>query len=161
VKLAPQVAQDWYATPHGKKMVRYTAVSVVAVPVGLAFDVLALDGFGWSPGWSGVFGAAFGAIPSYYLNRSWAWGKTGKSHLWREIVPFWVIAVIGVIFAGWTQNLAGHYVKHHDITGLVRQVVILGAYLAGFGVLWLAKFVIFNKFLFTVDHHLQHESTAG
>jgi putative flippase GtrA len=152
VPLVPQFAVDWYNTPHGKRMFRYTMVSVVAVPVGLLFDILALDLLRWSPGWSGVFGAAFGAIPSYYLNRTWAWGKTGRSHLLKEIVPFWVIAVIGVIFAGWTQNLAGDYVAHHHITGLVRQVLILGAYLGGFAILWGVKYVIFNKLLFVVKH---------
>jgi putative flippase GtrA len=153
VKLAPQPVLDWYATPHGTRLVRYTLVSVVAVPIGLIFDIIALDLFHWSPGWSGIFGAAWGAVPSYYLNRTWAWGKSGRSHLWKEIVPFWVIAFIGVLFAGWTQGLAGHDVKHHDITGLLRQIIILGAYLAGFGVLWLVKYVIFNKVLFAGGRH--------
>lgn len=175
MNLVPPAVRAWYGTPHGKRMFRYTMVSVVAVPVGLAFDVLALDLFGWSPAWSGIFGAAFGAIPSYYLNRSWAWGKTGKSHVWKEIVPFWVIAFISTLFAGWTQNLAGNYVGHparialkrtggairrvlvpssgHAIVGLERQVIILGAYLTGFAILWVVKYVIYNKVLFVVQHH--------
>jgi putative flippase GtrA len=144
---------DWYDKPHGKRMFRYTMVSVVAVPVGLIFDVVALTVFHWSAGWSGIFGAGFGAVPSYYLNRSWAWGKSGRSHLWKEIVPFWIIAFISVLFAGWTQSLAEHYVKHHDIAGLGRLVIILGAYLGGFALLWAVKYVIFNKVLFAVEHH--------
>jgi putative flippase GtrA len=152
VKLVPQAVVDWYDTPHGKRMFRYTMVSAVAVPVGLVFDLLALTVFHWSAAWSGIFGAGFGAIPSYYLNRNWAWGKSGKSHLWKEIVPFWVIAFIGVLFAAWVQNLADHYARHHGITGPVRVVVILGAYLGGFTWLWAVKYVIFNKVLFAVKH---------
>jgi putative flippase GtrA len=133
-------------------MFRYTMVSVVAVPVGLIFDILALDVLKWSPGWSGIFGAGFGAVPSYYLNRSWAWGKTGRSHVWKEIVPFWAIALVSTLFAGWTQRTAGNWVKRHDIIGLERQVIILGAYLFGFGVLWIVKYVIFNTVLFKVQH---------
>jgi putative flippase GtrA len=125
-------------------------VSVVAVPVGLVFDVIALDGFHWSPGWSGLFGAGVGAIPSYYLNRAWAWGKSGRSHLWKEIVPFWVIALVSTLFAAWTQSEAGHHTNKHKVSG---QVIILGAYLAGFALLWVVKYVIYNEVLFVARHH--------
>lgn len=148
--IVPSAVQRWYGSPHGKRMVRYTMVSVVAVPVGLAFDILALDLFHWSPGWSGLFGAAVGAIPSYYLNRAWAWGKSGRSHLWKEIVPFWVIAFLSTLFAAWTQSEAGRHVNKHHLSG---QLVILGAYLGGFAVLWLVKYVIYNKVLFAAQHH--------
>jgi putative flippase GtrA len=137
-------------------MFRYTMVSVVAVPVGLFFDFVVLHFFHWSPWWSGLFGAGMGAIPSYYLNRAWAWGKTGRSHLWKEIVPFWVIALLSTIFAAWTQSEAGHHVDKHKLSG---QVVILGAYLAGFGVLWVVKYVIFNELLFKVAH-VPHDEPA-
>jgi hypothetical protein len=60
-----------------------------------------------------------------------------------------VIAFLGTIFAAWTQNEAGHHVNKKALGG---QVVILGAYLAGFGILWIVKYVIFNELLFKVDH---------
>ena len=150
MRVIPGMVQDWYATPHGRRMFRYTMVSVVAVPVGLTFDIVALDLFHWSPGWSGLFGAAIGAVPSYYLNRAWAWGKSGRSHLWKEIVPFWVIALLSTLFAAWTQSETGHHVNKHHLFG---QLAILAAYLGGFAVLWAVKYVIYNKVLFVVQHH--------
>jgi putative flippase GtrA len=124
-------------------------VSVVAVPVGVVFLEVALHLFHWTPGWSALFGSAVGAIPSYYLNRAWAWGKSGRSHLWKEIVPFWVIAFLSTLFASWTVSETGHHVNKHHATG---QILILAAYLGGFAILWLAKYVIYHKVLF-VDHH--------
>jgi putative flippase GtrA len=141
---------DWYATPTGKKMFRYTMVSVVAVPVGEIAYLVALKGFAWTPTWSGIFGAAIGAIPSYYLNRSWAWGKTGPSHLWKEVVPFWLIALLGVLFSGVLQHAADHFVHRHHITGFPQLVILNGAYLGGFALLWVVKYVIFNRFLFVI-----------
>jgi len=153
VKLVPQPALDWYATPHGKRMFRYTMVSVVAVPVGVVFLLFGLYVLGLSRGWAGIFGAFFGAIPSYYLNRTWAWGKTGKSHLWKEIVPFWVIAIISTLFAGWTVQQAGNFIDDHKLKGLITTAILLGAYLGGFAILWLIKYFIFNTLLFRVQHH--------
>ncbi|HEX2117654.1 MAG TPA: hypothetical protein VHF91_00595, partial [Acidimicrobiales bacterium] len=40
----------------------------------------------------------------YYLNRKWAWGKKGKSHLMKEIVPFWSLALLGLIFSTWAAK---------------------------------------------------------
>jgi putative flippase GtrA len=143
----------WYDTPDGKKMVRYTMVSVVAVPVGEVGYLVALQIFGWAPISAGVFGAAFGAIPSYHLNRKWAWGKGGKSHWGKEIIPFWTIAAISAAFSGFTQDVAAGYVKRHHILSLERLTILNGAFLGGFAVLWVIKYIIFNKVLFNVAHH--------
>ena len=50
-----------------------------------------------------------------------------------------------------TVGLADHWVRH---SGYARHRAIVDgfAYLGAFGVLWLGKFVIFNKVLFA--HHL-------
>jgi putative flippase GtrA len=148
VALVPTAVRNWYDTPHGRRLVRYTMVSVVAVPVGVVFLEVALHLFQWTPGWSALFGSGVGAIPSYYLNRAWAWGKSGRSHFWKEIVPFWVIALLSTLFASWTVSETGHHVNKHHVTG---QILILAAYLGGFAILWLVKYVIYHKVLF-IDH---------
>jgi putative flippase GtrA len=150
VKLVPQAVLDWYNTPHGRRLSRYTMVSVVAVPVGVGFLEVGLHLFHWSPGWSALFGSAVGATPSYYLNRAWVWGKAGKSHLWKEIVPFWAMALLSTLFASWTVSETGRHVDKHRLIG---QILILGAYLGGFAILWLVKYLIYNKVLFVVQHH--------
>jgi putative flippase GtrA len=134
-------------------MTRYAMVSVVAVPVGELGIVIGLGVLSLSPGWAAVFGNSMGAIPSYYLNRTWVWGKGGRSHLVKEILPFWVISLIGVLFGGWFGSLGGTYAKHHHITGNVKVVLLLSANLLAFAILWVGKYIIFNKVLFGVVHH--------
>jgi len=151
--------RDWYDTPDGKKMVRYSMVSVVAVPVGLIGIAIGLEVFGMSPGWAGIFGASLGAVPSYYLNRTWVWGKSGRSHVVKEILPFWIITLIGVLFSGWVENVAGHWTTSHGWVGMGRLVVLLAANVAGFGVLWVGKYILFNKVLFRATHADGHPHT--
>ena len=77
-------------TPEAKQLFSYTMVSVVSTAV--SFGVLALV-FGvlhlWGEIGSTVFANVVATVPSYYLNRKWVWGKGGRSHLMKEIVPFW------------------------------------------------------------------------
>lgn len=143
----------WYETEHGRKLTRYAMVSVVAVPVGEIGIVIGLAVLNLSAGWAAMFGNSLGALPSYYLNRSWVWGKGGRSHLVKEILPFWTISVIGVLFGGWFGSLGGTYARHHHITGTVKVVMLLAANLLAFAILWVGKYIFFNKVLFTVSHH--------
>jgi putative flippase GtrA len=143
----------WYGTPDGRKKVRYALVSVVAVPVGS----VALFAFGLAINHNAVIpallGNSVGAVPSYVLNRYWVWGKTGKNHLVKEILPFWIITLVGIGFSLGVAHLAGTYTKHHHIGGAERSGILVLANLAGFAVLWVVKYVIFNKVLFVVRHH--------
>jgi putative flippase GtrA len=153
VNLAPAPLRRWYDTEHGRKMTRYAMVSVVAVPVGEVGILIGLYGLSLTAGWANVFGNSLGAIPSYYLNRTWVWGKGGRSHLLKEILPFWLITLIGVAFGGWFGHLGGVYARHHHITGSVRAGLLLAANLLAFAILWVGKYVFFNKVLFAVQHH--------
>jgi putative flippase GtrA len=137
----------WYETPEGRKKVRYALVSVVAVPVG-EFGVLIFNVAGLTAVVSALLGNSLGAIPSYVLNRYWVWGKTEKNNLLTEILPFWIITLIGILFSLYTAHVAGQFTKHHHITSVLRLVILLVANLAAFGILWVAKYILFNKVLF-------------
>jgi len=143
------------STPTGKKAIRYSLVSVIAVCVSQSVFITVFGLLHWTARDSAMFSTAVGAVPSYYLNRHWAWGKKGRSHLWREIVPFWVLAFISLAFSAWASDTAEGYVHSHDIDGLAKTVIVTGAYFGSFALLWVGKFIIFNKILFTKDEDLQ------
>ena len=140
-----------YHTPQGKKVFRYGAVSAVSAVI--AFSLLAFV-YGVYPQWTEVPSALFSnivaTIPNYFLNRRWVWGKTGRSHLWREIVPFWAMSITGIVLALWTASLARQFSDAHDLTHLARTVVIVGANTAAFGILWILKFLILNRLFQTI-----------
>jgi putative flippase GtrA len=133
-------------SPQGLKLIRYTLVSVISALTSLiiltiVYGVLRL----WNEVYSTLFANVLAGIPSYLLNRQWVWGKSGRSHIWREIVPFWVMSIVGILFALLVAGLAQHYARVHDLAHLERTVLVVGANIFAFGVLWLLKFFLFNR----------------
>jgi len=145
------VLGPWYRTTEGRKKLRYAMVSVVAVQIGTV-GVLVFNLVGAPAGVAAVLGNSCATVPSYILNRYWAWGKNDKNRLFSEILPFWGLTLVGIGFSFIVGHEAGQVTRHHGITGAARLVILLAANIAGFGVLWVAKYIIFNKLLFVVHH---------
>jgi putative flippase GtrA len=137
---------DRSRTPGGRKMIRYSLVSVVSVIVSQI--VLFIAQSFWSARTSNIIAVCISAVPSYYLNRAWAWGKTGKSHLMKEIVPFWTLALLGLVFSTWAAGYAESNAQQVTSSDLVARLIVNGAALAAFGILWVGKFFIFNRLMF-------------
>jgi putative flippase GtrA len=137
---------SYLRTPEGARLVRYTAVSAISaltsiVILTLVYGVLRL----WTEVWSVLFSNVMAGIPSYFLNRQWVWGKSGRSHMWREVLPFWITSLTGIGFALVTASLARNYAQSHDLHHLARTVLVVGANVAAFGIVWLIKFAILNR----------------
>ncbi len=122
--------------------------------LGLFYGVLKLA----SAAWCNIFATAITVIPSYYLNRAWAWGKTGKSHLTKEILPFWIIAILSAFISTVVVHFADKEAQLHTHSHAALTLVVEGANFFTYGVLWIAKFMIFNKVLFKHPHlpHIPH-----
>lgn len=146
VVLSPRSLVERSRTPGGRKMIRYSLVSVVSVLVSQV--VLFVAQSFYSARTSNIIAVCVSAVPSYYLNRAWAWGKTGRSHLMKEIVPFWSLALLGLIFSTWAADFAETNAHHVTSSVLGARLVVNFAALAAFGVLWVGKFFIFNRVLF-------------
>ena len=157
VDVSPRRMLERSRTPGGKKMIRYSLVSVVSVIVSQI--VLFIAQSFWSARTSNIVAVCVSAVPSYYLNRAWAWGKTGKSHLMKEIVPFWSLALLGLIFSTWAADYAESNAHHLTSSDLVTRLIVNGAALAAFGILWVGKFFIFNRLMFA--HHPEPSLPAG
>jgi putative flippase GtrA len=155
---------DWLHTHEGRKIFRYTMVSVISTAVSTLVIVIV---YGVAKLWtevpSTIFGNAVATFPSYWLNRQWAWGKSGRSHFVKEVLPFWVMAALGIAFsiigAALAHRIGVHYKLHH----LELTVVVLVANIASFAVFWVVKLLVFNR-LFKVeleefDEHLTAEES--
>jgi putative flippase GtrA len=133
-------------TPEARKLIRYTMVSVISTAVSFAvllvvFGLLHL----WGEVVSTVFANVVASVPSYFLTRSWVWKKSGRSHLMKEIVPFWVMSGLGIAFSIVGAAFARHFGTVHHLTHLEQTVVVLAANVASFAVFWVAKFLVFNR----------------
>jgi len=140
------LTQDRLGRAH--KPILYSLVSVIAVVTSQVVLVLCHGVFHLSGVWSNIIAVSAGTIPSYTLNRSWVWGKTSKSHLWKEVVPFWALAFLGLALSTVTVAVAEDW---NDST-----LVVSAANLAAFGVLWIGKFLLLHYVLFK-DHAADDE----
>ncbi len=137
---------------HGLK---YSAVSVVNVIVGQGLLILFHTVAGIPATLSNVMAVCISAVPAYYLNRAWVWGKRGKSHFTKEILPFWGFAFAGLIMS----TLAVDWATEHFDSKLIPNI----ANLAAFGTLWVLKFFVLDSLLFGAHHHhpdYEHDDTV-
>jgi putative flippase GtrA len=130
------------------KFLRYSMVSAVAIVISQVVILIAAWLFHLSGIASNALGAAASTPASFELNRKWAWGKTGKSHMWKEVLPFWALTLTGLAASTGTVEIADSMAKSHHVLGLDRALLIMGASLFAWGVVWVAKFVIFNRLVF-------------
>jgi putative flippase GtrA len=134
-------------SPEGKKMFRYTMVSVISTAVSVSTLFIVYGVFRlWTEVPSTLFANAVATVPSYYLNRNWAWGKSGRSHIRREVLPFWGLSIAGMLLSILTSSEARRFgIKHFNHDHLARTVVVEGANILAFGILWVVKFVVFQR----------------
>jgi putative flippase GtrA len=147
--LSPRALIDQARSPTGQKFLKYSAVSVISVIINLVLLVFAFGVLGWSAAPANIFAVGVSAIPSYYLNRAWAWGKRGRSHLFKEVIPFWALAFLGLVVSTIAVHFVGKNITqyHHA----VQTLIVAATNIAAFGLLWIAKFIIFNELMF--KHH--------
>jgi putative flippase GtrA len=154
----------WLHTHEGKKIFRYTMVSVISTAVSffvlfIVYGVLRL----WTEVPSTVFANAVAAIPSYWLNRNWAWGKSGRSHLVKEVIPFWIMAALGITVSIIGASVARHIGQVHHLNHAEQTILVLVANLVSFGAFWMLKLVLFNRMfhvpslLEEIDEHIEEE----
>ena len=136
----------WSKTHEGKKLIRYTASSVITTAVSFS-SIVVLYGFKIIPGvvWATLAGNVIATLPSYHLNRLWAWGKRGRSAFRAEIVPYWTLAFLGIAFsqigAFWVRGI----VHSHDWNHLFNTALVAGVNLVSFAIFWVLKLVVFNR----------------
>ncbi len=129
-------------------MVRYTLVSIISVFVSLVVLFVTFYFFHWSARTANIVAVGVSAIPSYMLNRAWAWGKTGRSHMLKEVVPFWAMAFLGLVLSTWAAVFTRANAHYITTSRLGVTLLVMVSNILSFGVLWFGKFMILNKVLF-------------
>ncbi|HET9076584.1 MAG TPA: GtrA family protein [Acidimicrobiales bacterium] len=139
-------------SPMALKLFRYSMASVVAVIVSNVCLLIFVGLMKMGVVLASTLATSIAAVPSYEMNRKWAWGKSGKSHMMKEVVPFWGLALLGWAFSTWAVWVMDGYAKRHHFSHGLQTLTVALVYLGSFGVLWVGKFIIFNRLMF-VHHH--------
>jgi glycosyltransferase involved in cell wall biosynthesis len=133
--------------PLSTRLIRYTAGSAICLMVSeIALFVLVLAGLqGWL---ASLLASAAGIIPGYPLNRTWTFGRRGRSHVWREVLPYWLTTIGGALFAALLVGIATPLVKNAGTTSLTTAAIAVIVYVGAYGSVWLLKFVYLDRVLF-------------
>ncbi len=137
------------AQPSLQANLKFGTVSVISTVIAQSVLLLTFDvGHIASAMVCNVIATAVATVPAYWLNRTWTWGKRGKSHLWREVAPFWIIAFIGLVLSTLAVGVAAHNADRVSSSQEVKDLFVHGANFVTYGLIWLARYSIFNKFMF-------------
>jgi putative flippase GtrA len=145
----PTSCWPWAAGLWGRRGARYSLVSLISVAVSQSVLAVAFGVLHWTAQLANVVACAVAAVPSFHLNRSWTWGRRGRSHLLREVVPFWALAFLGLAFSTWAADFGSTMARHAAASHAVTTAMVMASSLLAFGLLWIGKFAIFNVLLFT------------
>lgn len=139
------------AHPSSVKVIKYAGVSLISTIVSQVTLLLTFGVFHvMSEVPANIVANVLATIPSYVLNRRWVWGKSGKSHFWKEVAPFWILSFIGLAFSSLAVWIAGDLARSHNLSHAATSLLVNFANLLSFAILWVVKFVIYNK-LFHVE----------
>lgn len=144
--MSPAALLDRVRADSGRRAMRYSAVSVVSVGV-TQVAILVFHGLlDWTPTASNIGAVSVASVPAYLLNRAWVWGKRGSHHLTKEVLPFWGMALLGLLFSTLLVAVVDDWSD--------SSLAVMGANLAAFGVLWVGKFFLLDRVLFGTRPHL-------
>lgn len=135
-------------TATGRKLVRYFLASAANVLVAEAILAFAFGFLHWTARSASVLAGSIATLPAYWLARRWVWGRSGRSHLIKEVLPFWALALVGLALSTWVAGLAES--AGADITASRRgqTFIVVGAVFAASGAFWVVRFLLLNGILF-------------
>lgn len=136
---SPSSLINFVKTDFGK-LIRYGAVAAVSVPIGAVLLWVFLEVFDLQPVVANIVQVSLMAIPNYLMNRYWVWEKKGANSVSREIAPFWIMALLGALVSTLFIWIADRFTD--------SAILLVGAMITGFGIVWVLKFFVLEKYLF-------------
>jgi putative flippase GtrA len=155
VILTPQGLLEHSRTEAGRRMIRYASTSLICVAITQVLIVVFYRGAKWTEVESNLAATMLTSIPAYILNKYWVWGKRGRPHMRREVIPFWVFTVAGWALSTAMVALASDHVGTPH--SFLRTFAVMVASISGFGILWVLKYLFLDKIMFGTDHHTPYD----
>ena len=128
-----------------RKVLRYSAVSIVAVPITQAVLLFFQYGMGWNGLQANTMAVAITIVPVYVMNRYWVWGKRDKNNFVTEILPFWGMTLLGLV----VSTIFVAFAEHQFDSPIMVNV----ANAFDFGCVWLLKYFVLDKAMFGRERH--------
>jgi putative flippase GtrA len=138
--MSPTAVLDRVTGGRGVLAIKYSMVSVIGVTITQVLLLLLHGMLEIDATVSNVVAVSLTTVPVFLLNKRWVWLADGKISFRREVLPFWIFTLAGLLLSTLLVALAATY---SDST-----LLIMAANIAGFGILWVAKFLFLDQIMF-------------
>jgi putative flippase GtrA len=138
--MTPAAVLDRVTGGRGTLAIKYSMVSVVGVTITQVLLLLLHGMLEIDATIANVVAVSLTAIPVFLLNKRWVWLADGRISFRREVLPFWVFTLAGLLLSTILVALAAAW---SDST-----LLVMAANIAGFGILWVAKFLFLDQVMF-------------
>lgn len=150
----PSVAPPTRETPRlVPKLLRYFTGSVVATVCSEVVFVVLYGLLAVGTTWSSVLSWLVGAVPGFWLNRSWAWRRSGRPSLRREVLPYAAIIVTTLVLATVLTHAADVWLHHQGVSSSVRVALVAGVFLGTYVVVFVLRFVLLERLFGRLGEH--------
>jgi putative flippase GtrA len=140
------------------KLLRYFTGSVVATVCSEVVFVLLYGALGVGTTWSSVVSWLAGAVPNFWLNRNWAWQRTGRPSLRGEVLPYTAIIVLTLVLATVATHGADVWLQGRDVSDSVRVFLVAAVFLSVYVVVFVLRYVLLER-LFGGPQHRPEEAS--
>jgi putative flippase GtrA len=123
-----------------QKKLRYVYVSLFTAPIGQALLFLFYEVGNINPLLSNFLAVTISTTPNYLLNRFWVWRRRSTASIQNEILPYWMLAFLGLGLSTIFVYLADSIWETWLAINLANAI--------GYTLLWGVKYFILEKYLF-------------
>jgi putative flippase GtrA len=133
--------------PAAAKVTKYAVGSVLALVTSIVvFALLYVVGVGTTA--DSIIAFIAGAVPNWVLNRRWAWQRSGRVRVRREVLTYAVISLLSLLAStvatDWADDAAPQLTASHTL----QVTFVAGAYVVTYGVLFVAKYLLYEFVVF-------------
>lgn len=154
-----EAAQGEPADKRGTAL-RYLGGSVVAAGCSEVVLVVLYGLLHVAPGPASCLAWLAGAVPNYWLNRSWAWRRRGRPDLRREVLPYVVIVLTTLALATLLTGAVDRWSR--DLTGSTLRVVLVAAtFLGVYVAVFVLRFALFDRLFTRLDRSDRSDRSAS
>jgi putative flippase GtrA len=122
-----------------------TSVAATALSQGALLAVLTAGG---APALASAVAFSAGALLNFLVTRRWVWGRTGRPRVRHELLPYLAVIAFGGLVSVSLTALAGHLLAPLTMPHALWVVLIDGAYVAAYALVFLVKFTLLDRLVF-------------
>ena len=147
---APRVARRALDGRRGT-VLRYVGGSVVAAGCSTSTLAVLYGLLHVAPAPASCLAWLAGAVPNYWLNRSWAWRRRGRPDLRREVLPYVTIVITTLVLATVLTDAVDRWSEGGSTGSFARVVLVTGTFLAVYVAVFVLRFALFDRLFTRLD----------